>query len=123
MLGGKQMEIKEKIKDSINEYSLNNLLRRGVMNGISGTMSDEEKAKAVKAGVIAAAKMMREHHDLIRGHLYNYLIVDSISVVLGDVPKNEKAMIIKKIMDDEKFCEDFEKSVDEIIKEVVNDDK
>lgn len=93
------------------------------MNGVLDTMSEDEKAKAVKAGVIATAKMMRDNHELIRGHLYNYLIVDSISVVLGDVSKSEKAMIIKKIMDDEKFCEDFEKSVDEVIKGAVDDDK
>lgn len=109
------MRSREKIVESINAHSIDLILRKGIMKGAVDSMSEGEKFKSVKAAVLAAAEMMYEEAELLRGALYNYFIIDSIQVILGDISKKEKEQIIKKMMMDDAFCEDFVKSVDKLV--------
>ena len=109
------MRSREKIVESINAHSIDLILRKGIMKGAVDSMSEGEKFKSVKAAVLAAAKMMHEEPELLKGALYNYFIIDSIQVILGDISKKEKEQIIKKMMMDDAFCEDFVKSVDKLV--------
>lgn len=106
---------REKIVESINVHSIDSILRKEIMKGIADSMSEGEKIESVKAAALATAEMMHKRPKLLRGTLYNYFIIDSIRVILGDISKKEKEQIIKKMMMDDTFCEDFVKNVDKLV--------
>lgn len=110
------MENREKIVESINAHSVNVILRKALMKDIADKLNEDEKIGMIKSATIASAEMMNKEAKILRGALYNLLVMDSINVVLGGAsPESEKERIISKMMKDDMFCEDFVKSVEKIV--------
>ena len=106
---------REKIAESINAHSVNAILRKALMKDIADKLSEDEKIGMIKSATIASAEMMNKEAKILRGALYNLLVMDSINVVLGASSESEKERIISKMMKDDMFCEDFVKSVEKIV--------
>ena len=98
---------REKIAEAINAHSVNVILRKALMKDIADRLSEDEKIGMIKSATIAAAEMMNEEAKILRGALYNLLVMDSINVVLGASSESEKERIISKMMKDDMFCEDL----------------
>ena len=106
---------REKIAQSINAHSVNVISRKALMKDIADKLSEDEKIGMIKSATIASAEMMNKEAKILRGALYNLLVMDSINVVLGASSESEKERIISKMMKDDMFCEDFVKSVEKIV--------
>lgn len=109
------MRSREKIVESINAHSVNAILRKALMKDIADKLSEDEKIGMIKSATIASAEMMNKEAKILRGALYNLLVMDSINVVLGASSESEKERIISKMMKDDMFCEDFVKSIEKIV--------
>lgn len=106
------MENREKIKDTINKYTIPHALARPRIKTMANLTNP---LKTFKASVTAEIQVLADDPNFLAGFIYNFAITSTLNVVFGDISPAEKQQKATEALQDDEFCKELVENIDKII--------
>lgn len=105
---------REKIAESINEYTLTRL-PQGCISRVLVSRKFMSEIDMLKKDMIANFHQIMKEEILLKGCVYTMLFNDGLSSVYGKTDNGETSKIIREALKDEDFCKEMETIMQELV--------